>query len=194
MDDGDGAGMLCNSMNSSYRMWNSSNNNTGGWSASQMRAVLNGKDSLLGSYATYALDADTALISCFPTVLQDNIAAKAVKSDTVYNSQTEENNATTYDKLWLFSCVELWADGGSNNSNLRTLEGTLYERSTINNVTTKNYSFMKSYNEAASTYYWWLRSSYTSNSAYVYYVNTSGDWRYSLASYTLSVAPGFCLK
>ncbi len=195
MDDGDGAGYLYNSINSNYRMWNSSDYNTGGWPASQVRAVFNGKDDQTGSYATYALDASVCLFSCFPSVLQDAIAAKAVKSDTVYNSQTEADNKTTYDKLWLFSGKELYADSGSNNDAIRTYEGELYQRSTALGITTSNYGGLKNYNETGGNSYWWLRSPLTSHNGYVYYVYASGDWYNTNARSTYNgLAPGFCLK
>ncbi len=193
--DGDGAGYLYNSISENYRMWNSSDNITGGWPASQVRAVFNGKDDQTGSYAAYALDASDCLFSCFPSVLQDAIAAKAVKSDTVWDSQTEENNKTTYDKLWLFSGKELYGDRGRNNAVIRTYEGELYQRSTELGITTIRYGGLMNYNETGENSIWWLRSQDTSYSNTVYHVLASGGWDAdNVYRYANGLAPGFCLK
>ncbi len=202
MDDGDGAGYLFLSIYPGCLNWNTDFDNTGGWPASQVRAVFNGKDELLGAYAAYALDAENCLFSCFPSVLQGAIVPKAVKSDTVYNSQAEEDNMTTYDKLWLFSGKELYGyvDGGDNNDVIRTYEGELYQRSTILGITTANYSALVNYCEDGSNgAYWWLRSpdvAYSNNSSkYVFGVNDSGDWYHGNTKQTdMGLAPGFCLK
>ena len=191
---GDGAGMLWGSVKSAYRKWNNESNNTGGWPASRIRSTLNGTDSLTNSSVagTDTLDSSTALISCLESSLQAAIVPKAVKSDTVY-SDTSANNVTTYDKLWLFSCIEVWGDSGSNNSNLRPNEGSLYQRSSNKGVTTSNYGALKNYYESGSTNGWWLRSPHTSVSADAYFVSNSGDWNFYSATNADGLAPGFCL-
>ena len=190
---GDGASMLYQSIASSYRGWNSSSYNTGGWPASQVRAVLNGKDSLTGSYASYALDASQCLLSCFPPTLRDAIVAKAVRSDTVYSSQAAADCKTTYDKLWLLSGKEAYGNSGSNNSVIRANEGELYPRAGKLGITTSAYGKMVGYNESGSTDGWWLRSPYTGYGSSVFNVGTGGDWRGGSAGGSCGVAPGFCL-
>lgn len=207
---GDGAGVLCNSINQEYRSWNSYNNgnyrNTGGWPASRIRATLNGYDeftdtSLNGSGKTnYAgsdvLSREEALISCFPEELQAAIVPKEVKSDTVYND-ISRNNQTTYDCLWLFSTTEIYKDGGSNNSALRPNEGILYERQSLKNIATSpssQYQGNIAYNDNGSAEWWWLRSA----SRDYYYsacnVNHDGDWNYRYVDSTgLGLAPGFSI-
>ena len=215
MDDGDGAGVLYNSIASNYRKWNNDNLNYGGWPASRIRAVLNGSDEYTAdgtsvsseSKIYYNGDNDVAgtdmegftsadaLISAFPEELQEAIVPRAVVSDTKYNDYTDTDYTfTTYDKLWLFSGAEVYQDSGSNNEVIRTNEGTPYSRTTELNITTSSYAGNKSYNELGSANTWWLRSPIRSFYNAVYGVDASGDWgRDDAYNATLGLAPGFCI-
>lgn len=215
MDNGDGAGMLRDSMASNYRKWNNDGYNYGGWPASRIRATLNGSDEYTAdgtgvsseSKIYYNGDNDVAgtdmegftatdaLISAFPAELQAAIVPRAVTSDTKYNDYTDTTYTfTTYDKLWLFSGAEVYQNSGSNNNVIRTNEGTPYGRIAELNITTSSYAGNKSYKESGSAYYWWLRSPSRGGSNKVYLVSTSGDWDNDLAAYaTCGLAPGFCI-
>ncbi len=195
MNNGDGAGVLLNSIASKYRRWNSENVNTGGWPASQIRAVLNGSDKQTGANAADALTSDDCLLSCFPKELQDVIVPKAVTSDTVYDSQAEEDSKTTYDKLWLFSGAEVYMDSGTNNNVIRTNEGQVYARSTALGISTSGYAALTNYDETGTGNVWRLRSLYRSGPAYVYQVTDAGGWTYgACTTNTYGIAPGFCLR
>ncbi len=196
MGDGDGAGVLSESIGANYRTWNSDRNATGGYPASQVRAVLNGKDDLMGGYAKYALDESDCLFSCFPADLRDAIVTKAVKSDTDYASLREEYSETTYDRLWLFSGKEVYAESGLNTNDpvIRPLEGELYQRSERLGITTSDYSALINYAEDGKTRSWWLRSLTQANTTQVYLVMTGGVPNYyDTTNTTVGLAPGFCL-
>ncbi len=187
MDAGDGAGALYSSINSHYRYYNSGSGSptTGGWPASQVRAVLNGQDGLLGNNANYPLNADNCLLSCFPSVLQDKIVAKAVTSATVRNSEEADDVMVTSDKLWLYSSSEVWNYGTNSNYNafLNPVEGELSQRSALWGITTSDYNQLSNYDEEGNSVGWMLRTM----SAYVYrggYPNFNA-WNY--------LSPGFCL-
>ncbi len=196
MENGDGAGCLEESIQYQYTGWNSDTSNAGGWPASQVRAVLNGKDGLLGECADYALEESDCLFSCFPTVLRNAIVPKVVKSDAVYNSQEEKDIVTTYDKLWLFSGKELYGDSGSNNDVIRYNEGVLYQRSEAWGITTtNNYDKLKHCNETGDYVTdCFLRSTHVSNSMGVYYISSDGSWWYGYPRTYGCLAFGFCLK
>ncbi len=195
MDNGDGAGLLFNSVNSTYRNWNSASGDTGGWPASQIRATLNGKDRQTGSGAGNALDTSDCLLSCFPTALQDAIVPTAVTSDTVYNSESEKDTKITYDKLWLYSGKEVYGDSGSNNDVIRANEGTLSQRSEALQITTTNYEALTNYDETGTAGNWRLRSMEQNDSNYAYQVTTNGNWgRAAYNSTTAGFAPCFCLR
>ncbi len=194
MADGDGAATLRYSIGADYRMWNSEKDSNSGWPASQVRAVMNGKDELTTGYAKYALDESKCLFSCFETDLQDAIVAKAVHSDASYNSKLEEDNVTSYDRLWLFSGKEIYVDSGSNNQMIRPLEGELYQRSEMLDVTTSSFGELVNYNEDGKTGLWWLRTLPMNNDTQVFVVTGSGGTSfYDCDQETVGLAPGFCL-
>ncbi|MCD8015086.1 MAG: DUF6273 domain-containing protein [Lachnospiraceae bacterium] len=189
MDDGDGAGTLKESMNGSYRSWNSGKPNQGGWTASRIRATLNGADNYTDTSVAGSdvLRVSQSLFSCFPKELQTAIVAKAVKSNTVYNSVSHKDIAITYDKLWLFSYKEI--TDYNSKYNLR-FEGTQYSRFT--EYATTNASRV-AYDESGSAMYWWIRSlSYTYN--YITdIINSSGSLTSSSSVLAYGVSPGFVL-
>ncbi len=195
MEDGDGAATLRYSIGADYRMWNSEKDSTGGWPASQVRAVLNGKDELTTGYAKYALDAGKCLFSCFETELQNAIVTKAVRSDSSYNSKVEADNVTSYDKLWLFSGKEVYLESGSTTDVVvRPLEGEIYQRSELLDITTSNFGELANYNENGIAGLWWLRTLPMNNNTQVFLVTGSGGTSfYDCDQETVGLAPGFCL-
>ncbi len=203
MENGDGAGVLYNSIAADYRKWNAEGGNvygnTGGWPASRMRVTLNGDASDAGSYAGDNLcNSSNCLLSCFPTDLQNAIVAKAVQTGTVYSTQSEENAKTTYDKLWLFSGAEVFGDSGSNNSVIHSYEGSLYKRSSEFYITTSNHNDLINYEETGAAHTWWLRTIPTSSSANANIISATGDWTsHSVTGNSTSevgVSFGFCLS
>lgn len=149
--DGDGVGALYYEMLNNARIWNawgsfyggtgsdSDYNNTGGWGASNIRAVLNGVDSLT-TVDTFAeannISTNEALISAFPTMLQNAIGARKTLYDTAYDSASlPTNTKTTYDKLWLLSPNELsdeLASYKNRNHPLEAPNGKYYKFNSIN--------------------------------------------------------------
>lgn len=158
-ETGDGPSTLVYELKDEMKVWQpgtgidgeetENGDNTGGYPASRIRAVLNGADAntdTTRANKTYILsradethiyvnsgawrnvsitdistiNSGNSLLSCFPAELQNSIVPKAVKSDTVYNDTTG-NSKTTYDKLWLFSAQEVGLGKRPN-------EGTVYSR------------------------------------------------------------------
>jgi hypothetical protein len=126
--NGDGAGVLKQSVNAEYLKWNVLaktgtysdlvDTNEGGWPASRIRAVLNGaqEETADGTHATVndgtpagtdvaSMTEDDSLLAAFPEELKAAIVKKKVKSDTVCDDAIG-NNVITYDKLWLASGSE----------------------------------------------------------------------------------------
>ncbi len=203
--DGDGTGMLYDSIYNEYRRWNGTEPddcwNTGGWPASKIRANLNGKDELTNTSrtegaATYALDADKALFSCFPEELQNAIAPKEVESDTVYNDFTNDDDyQTTYDRLWCFSTLELYNDESYSNNDIRLHEGYLYERSELREITPKTYSDLISYDESGTAQDWWSRTVSWYGRENISSISSFGSLysKYASRYQNSGISPGFCL-
>ena len=206
---GDGAGVLYNSIQDSYRQWNGSAadtvagsyKNTGGWPASRIRATLCGADELTDSidihpdtqtgYAGSGVLTETeSLLSCFPKELQSAVVAKEVRSDTVYDDLTG-NTQTTYDRLWLYSVQELY---GGTGGDIRPNEGTLYQRQVHLGINYSNYAPMKSYNEAALSRDWWLRSASRNSGNRACSVSYSGNVNSYFVYRAYGLAPGFCVR
>lgn len=216
---GDGVGVLFYSIRETYREWNHDHStyftdtdsyeykygcNVGGWPDSAIRNTLNGtvtEDMLSVSnkdngFAETKLSVSTALISAFPEVLRDAIVAKKVQSDTVCNN-TSDYNEITYDKLWLFSGIELISDTGSGSGSkaIRPNEGTRYSRQDIMGITTSTASPNVAYREDGDTFNRWTRSLYPSKlAAYNTFRVDGGGFLISNTVHTqYGLSPGFCL-
>lgn len=183
-----GPSVSYNKLKTTYRQWSLYSSNYGGWPASSIRIVLNGYDwtsdsshgNTIGAGGLYSITSSNCLLSWFPSELQSAIVAKDVKSDPSY-SDTYYENATTQDKLWLFSGKEVYVNSGSNNGVIRNNEGNLYTRAMQKNITTSNVSGIVGYcvdGSSGSTQSWWLRSLSKSYANYVYYVYSLGGASY----------------
>jgi hypothetical protein len=115
---GDGAGTLYDSLGDGYALWNREEDNTGGWPASRIRAVLNGAqaetaDGTHNETSTVAgtdiaeLTITGSLFGAFPAELQGAIEPKRVRSDPMADV-AKDHYVTTFDRLWLFSGAEIW--------------------------------------------------------------------------------------
>lgn len=207
---GDGATILSGSINSWYCSWNRKNStyymdssvryiygtNEGGWPDSAIRNMLNGvvTENMIHitnketGFEKDKLTESTALISCFPQVLQNAIYPRAVKSDTVYGSKIEANVVITRDKLWLFSPNEYFANPGQLPINYQhSLEGTPFERQVLNGLAALYSEPGSSINSC------WFRSINGNNSSGALYTSYG---RCSLDSCcnTHGVSPGFSIK
>ena len=192
---GDGASILYFSINYRYRNWNKTNNNTGGWPASRMRATLNGADNLTDRSESIAgkdvLETSNCLLTCFPQELQEAIVAKAVKSDTdpndYENSIENKTNVTTYDKLWLFSVKELFQEGATG---YRRNEGEPYGT----NWNAPTYKAI-GYHEEGDKYSFWLRSASYTHAGCVTRVIGQGYVSNAYAGEDdRGPSPGFCIR
>jgi len=169
---------------------------------SAVRNTLNGvvTDNMLNvtnlnnGFAEAKLDESTALISAFPSELKAAIVPKAVKSDTIYND-VSGNNVTVYDKLWLFSEIEIYSYFSTrpNEGNTYSRQAALGIANSLNNDMSKN----RAYDEAGGLEYrgWWLRSIGYNYPHYVWQVGYGGSvYSDSYASEIRGLAPGFVLK
>lgn len=210
---GDGPAVLYNELTPiNVRYWNNTATNSGGWGVSNMRAMLNGIDDdnsdgittnhsyLSPSTATWS--ANDCLLAAFPQELQNAIGARATRYDSVYNSKTEANLKTTYDKLWLFSPNEISSTVISSPNYNHPLEalpadqGTHYQRwngYTLSINYNLNYRGYYDNGSSGSTSWFWLRSSYGYYSYYVLYVYYYGGLYNSYANIGGGIAPGFSL-
>lgn len=159
---GDGPSVLYYELlnNGSYEnlQWNPADRTYGtnkdGWGASRVRAMLNGADSLTNLNDSLQSDdinksasvytSTNCLFNAFSDELKVAIGTRAVKYDSVYNSKTEANLKTTYDKLWLFSPNEL-ADTTNTSWLNHPLEGATYTKMTGTGDAYNNNSSRKGY-------------------------------------------------
>ena len=116
--------------------------------------MLNGADSLTNLNDSLQSDdinksasvytSTNCLFNAFSDELKVAIGTRAVKYDSVYNSKTEANLKTTYDKLWLFSPNEL-ADTTNTSWLNHPLEGATYTKMTGTGDAYNNNSSRKGY-------------------------------------------------
>lgn len=197
--------------------------NKDGWGASRIRAMLNGADPLTDigteNYSSYA-DTDVnksaaiytesnCLFAAFPDILRQNIGAKEVRYDPVYNRKTEENLKISHDRLWLFSPNELapgscitksWMNHPLETGSLIQNDG--YEKYRSNAIDLyhddqKRVGYcVNDYtgNAAGSALGGWLRSSDGYHSDSVLSLGFGGIVGSSYARSIRGVAPGFTLK
>ncbi len=204
---GDGVSILETSIKAKYRKWNDKPRNTGGWPASRMRATLNGSDRWTQDEVAGKdlLNSWNCMLSAFPQELQDAIVAKEVRSDTVYNDYEESiqngTNVITYDKLWLFSVKEYYAEGVANGgyetkeSPVRENEGIRYQKAHKNQYLAAGFSeeydsrnghILRSISN--NKYYGWGKDDIfrVLNAGYI--VDNPPDWDY------YGISPGFCIR
>lgn len=214
---GDGVGALYYEMQNYARGWNawgpyfngtgnSSNSSvTGGWGASNIRAILNGVDSLI-TLDTFAeannITSSEALISAFPTILQSAIGARATLYDSVYNDKAAVNLKTSYDKLWLLSSNEI-ADNILSDTYNHPLEAPngkyqKFEEDNIDglhyNTARKVYAQSGAKTTSSENTDWWLRSLSTDDGNFVIGVDSRGKFYSGSASLQRAITPCFSLN
>ena len=202
---GDGAGMLLNSINEYYIIWNPSQsqnsyvgtgvtlsyyekekgsnaNNAGGYSSSHIRATLIGKDTKTneGYAGDVNLSSDTCLYSCIESDLKTAITAKQVKYVTGTSSENYNLNNDITDKIWLFSEREMYGTGQ-------------YSGNTTEGIGATGDGYAK-FTNSESKYYMSSASNGNNTKMQVYYEinSTTGCWLRSLSfSFGESSACGF---
>ena len=210
---GDGAGMLCITINTNYRKWNNTGNNDRddlAYAGSRIRATLIGSIANVTKTA-YAgsdtLDDTICLYSCIESDLQAVITPKKIKyvTGTNYTAGNYSLNDDIADSIWLFSEKEMrspatWSGGtteGVGTSGVAydkfvNTESKYYSVESNNNTTTNNNR--KAWSEAGSTDYWWLRSPLLSSTDNARYVGGSGNISNNYAYVSYGLAFGFCIK
>ena len=217
---GDGPGMLKNSIKAYYRVWNPSEDynaaatnggeygsnakDAGGYAVSHVRATLIGSNS--NTNITYAgnvnLSASNSLFSAIKGDLKDIIVPKRVN----YITGADETNYTrniVYDKIWLFSDREISGTGefagngleGIGNTGIRydkyaNTESKYYLSSYISNTSPVS---RQSYAEDGATTYWWLRSPYLVGTGTLG-SNMNGNVYSYYSRATHGIAFGFCIN
>ena len=173
---------LCDENYKSFRM-NSSNTNSGGWKASQMRKTL------LGNSGTPTRPTANTLLAALPFDL-----LAVMKSVTKYTDNTangEGNNASyvTATTDYLFLLAEFEVHGSRTYANS-------YEKKSQ-----EQYDYFKAGNSkiayrhtaTGTAVAWWLRSADYSDSWYFCNVDTDGKANGNIATSSLGVLPGFAV-
>ena len=157
--------------------------NKGGWKYSDMRAFLNST-----TYTNESIDySTTGIYSSLPEILRNAIINTRVVSG---HGSVDTTNYTTTDKLYLLSTREVWNYTGSDDTAQgQTRQLDYYESQ---NVTISSYAgAIKQRN--GSNAWWWLRSAYSSDAYYFYFVASGGYTNFTYAYGTYSVSPAFRL-
>ena len=161
-----------------YFSMNSSNTNSGGWNASQMRSLLG---TSLSSYSG-------KLIGALPSDLRAVLKSVTKYTDNTGNSSTAAANVTaTTDYLFLLAEYEVFGSISYANSN-ESAKQAQYAYYSAGNSKIKY-----KHNATTTAAYWWLRSPDASYSNVFVRVATGGSVSGGYANISLGVAPGFCV-
>ena len=108
------------------------------------------------------------------------------------HGQSDTNNFTSTDKLYLLSTAEIWAQGSSNAINYDTARNVTRQLDYYKNLgtSTSNYSGAIK-KDGTITSNWWLRSARSSSGSGFYYVSANGSSNSSTAISTNGVSPAF---
>lgn len=205
---GDGPTVLWDELTEDAKKWTATAKNTGDWGASNVRAMLNGKDTVTTeTNLTEEWSTTNCLLAAFPQELQNAIGARATKYDTTFDSSQWSGTETTYDKLWLFSPNEISSSeisGKEYNHPSEALpeeQGTYYQRWSGCELSTKDNNdyrscYGRAWNDVAR---FWLRSGYwyasgnSQQGAYqVLYLSGYGGLSNNVFE-VAGIAPGFSL-
>lgn len=168
-----------NNTGGGFRM-NTSNTNSGGWNASNMRKNICGTS--LSSYSGTIL-----------AVIPDALRA-VLKSVTKYTDNTGAGGGSvasyvtaTTDYFFLLSEYEVFGTISRGNTNEASKQAQYSYYSAGNSKVKYNHS------ATSTAVFWWLRSPRASYSSYFVFVNTDGTVNYHYAHYSIGFAPGFCV-
>lgn len=161
-----------------FRM-NTSNTNSGGWEDSYMRNNVCGtsKTSTSGRF-----------MGAIPAALRNALKSVTKYTDNTGNASTSSSAVTaTTDYIFLLSEYEVFGSCSIANSNEagRQQQYAYYSAG--------NSKVKCQHTSTSRTAYWWLRSATRNNSNYFAIVSTTGGVGRDNASYSLGVAPGFCV-
>lgn len=161
-----------------FRM-NTSNTDSGGWEDSYMR------NSICGTSKT---STSGRFMGAIPAALRNALKSVTKYTDNTGNASTSSSAVTaTTDYIFLLSEYEVFGSCSIANSNEASRQQQYAYYSAGNSKVKYRHT------STSSTAYWWLRSAGRSNSRSFAIVNTNGNVNNSNASYSLGVAPGFCV-
>ena len=145
--------------------------NVGGWPATSMRTFVNND-----------------IYNALPDEIKNAIIDTTVVSG---HGESDTENFTSTDKLYLLAPKEIYTDFSSDNDTAKDLTRTL-DYYKAQGVTTSNYSgAIKKNGTSAST--WWFRAAISNHNYHFYYVYSFGIYNDNSANATNGVAPAFRL-
>ena len=218
--NGDGSGMLIETLKEYYKIWNPSIDqnagatnggdlganakNAGAYASSHIRATLIGENEKTN--LTYAGDVNltesTCLYSCLDNDLKNVIKEKKIKYITGTSESSYSINSDIADKIWLFADRELSGIAEFSGNGLEGFGTTSEAYDKFQNIESKYYMSSykasgspmsrKCYNESGETIYWWLRSPYLKGNGSLGSNMNGNIYSYnSKAPY--GIAFGFCI-
>ena len=147
--------------------------NEGGWPATSMRTFVNND-----------------IYNALPNELKNAIIDTTVVSG---HGQSDTENFTSIDKLYLLTLKEIYIDFQNGNDTANDLTRTLDYYKNLG-ISTSNYSGAIK-KKGISAAWWWLRSADSSNNSSFYVVLSSGSWDCDMsANYAGGFAPAFRLS
>ena len=147
--------------------YNSTNTSIGSWPSSEMRTYIG-----------------STIYNALPIDLQNVIVETKVISG---HGDTETNNFTSTDKLYLFSSKEVWGEDEYDTVNNETRQLDYYKNLSVSKSNSSG--AIKKMNE--TDYFWYLRSPYSGNSAGFIRVGSIGNWSSSVSSGESGISPAF---
>ena len=176
---------------STYKSMNTSNSNTGGWAATQMRKDLNGYSN--------SNAAQSGAIGGLGTNLNNKSYIKQVKKKYIAIYDDASSVTTCNDYLWMLAASEVVNAGYQSGAYglAITSEGSQYKYyQGVTDAWNSTSTGRQKYNALGNMTHWWLRSPYYNSSGSFCMVGVSGYFNnttYSVASSSTGVAPGFSI-
>ena len=178
--------------------------NAGGYSVSHIRATLIGKNAKTneGYAGDVNLTNEICLYSCIESDLQAVITPKKIKYVTGTSTSNYSLNDDIADSIWLFSDREMYGTGQYSGNTTEGLGesgdgynkfGNTESKYYMSTYNTSGNTNRVAYNEAGSTYSWWLRSSGLYGTYGARGVNYSGSIYNEHTYYGIGLAFGFCI-
>ena len=161
-----------------FRM-NTSNTNSGGWEDSYMR------NSICGTSKT---STSGRFMGAIPAALRNALKSVTKYTDNTGNASTSSSAVTaTTDYIFLLSEYEVFGSCSIANSNEASRQQQYAYYSAGNSKVKYRHT------STSRTAFWWLRSASRYYSHYFADVDTNGGVSSNDATYSLGVAPGFCV-
>ena len=166
-----------NNTGGGFRM-NTSNTNSGGWNASNMRKNICGTS--LSSYSG-------TILAVIPEALRAVLKSVTKYTDNTGNSSAASAVTATTDYFFLLSEYEVFGAISYGNTNEKSKQAQYSYYSAGNSKVKYNHS------ATSTAVIWWLRSPGASYSGIFVFVDTGGTVSGNYANYSNGFAPGFCV-